>query len=123
MLPSNFKWLETPKLWCLWCPPGGTPIYVRKRDVAILIRWNGYTNRARAASVEQAKRHIGKWVAAQRTKPWGPERHRERMADSIRARLLDLRHESEQEFIEFRPGDVLNTGDGRRLRRSLPIHR
>jgi len=119
MLPSNFKWLETPKLWCLWCPPGETPIYVRKRDAAILIRWNGYTHQARAASVEQAKRHIGRWVAAQRTKPWGAERHRERLPDAIRSRLLDLQHEAEQEFIEFRPGDVVCAGGVPNKSRSL----
>lgn len=107
MLPSNFKWMEAPCMWCLWSPPGGTPIYVRKRDASILIRWNGYTHRARAGSVEQAKRHIERWVSAQRTKPWGAERHRERLPDAIRSRLLDLQHEAEQEFIEFRPGDVV----------------
>ena len=69
MLSSNFKSREAPRMWCLCCPRGGPPIYVRTRDAAILIRSNGYTHEARAATVEQAKFHIGRWVSAQRTKP------------------------------------------------------
>lgn len=37
-------------------PPGGIPVYIRKRDAAILIRWNGTHIRAKAASVDQARR-------------------------------------------------------------------
>ncbi len=101
MLPPPYKWLETPRAWCLWCPPGGTPVHIRKSDAAVLIRWNGFTHKAKGGSVAQAKRHVERWVAAQTTKPWGRGRHRERLPDRIRDLWLWM-HEADQELTEVR---------------------
>ncbi|WP_131701592.1 hypothetical protein [Xanthomonas citri] len=94
MNANNYKWLETPRTWALWMPPGGIPVYIRKSDAAVLIRWNGIHIRAKAASVNQAKRHVLRWIAARSSKPWGRGSkggfgHRDALPASIRNSIAD----------------------------------
>ncbi|MCC8538802.1 hypothetical protein LN474_17895, partial [Xanthomonas codiaei] len=74
-------------------------VYVRKCDAAILIRWNGVQIRAKAGSVNQAKRHVLCWIAARSNKPWGRGSkggfgHRDVLPASLRNAIADWNAEN-----------------------------
>ncbi|MGV7188599.1 hypothetical protein [Xanthomonas axonopodis] len=109
--PNTFKWLEAPQTWGLWCPPGGIPIYIRKADASILIRWDGCTIRAKAANVDQAKRYVLRWAEARSKGPWGRGKgggfdRRDRMPEVVRAAQADWEAENADEIREFKPGEL-----------------
>lgn len=111
MLPTGYKWMETPRTWGLWVPPGGIPIYIRKSDASILIRWGGVEIRAKAASVAQAKRHLARWVSARTDKPWGRGKkggfeRRTAMPAEFRDSMADYAAENPDDIREFKPGEL-----------------